>query len=116
MTMYMRKKKSRSFPLLHLFFSVVPAAMPDRFGLNCEGFARAKGLKDLYLMKNMVMHVYVAWRYPFDMILLLCTNDPRLRISQKIHIKYIDLLKFLFEWYIYIYLQVNKEVSLINIY
>lgn len=57
------EEKVATLPLLHLFFSTIPPAIPDRSGLNCEGFARAKGLKDLYLMKNMVIHMYVARRY-----------------------------------------------------
>lgn len=55
-----RGRKSRGPSVIAPFFLAPTFAIPDHSCLNCEGFARTKDLKDLYLMKNMVMHI-VLW-------------------------------------------------------
>lgn len=79
MTMYGRKSCGPS--VIAPLFLAHSAAVPDHSCLNCEGFARTKDPKDLYLMKNMVMHI--VWPGgAFDTValysisMLLSSRDP----------------------------------------
>lgn len=70
-----RGRKSCGPSVIAPLFLVHTFAIPDHSCLNCEGFARTKDLKDLYLMKNMVM--YIVWAGgAFDTVLLLYSAAP----------------------------------------